>query len=125
MTQVHRLPLTLLCLFLFLLERHVSGLIEHRQTIAIVVLEVHSLRLLLRAMLLHAGTGLHLLTPALTLILSLEADQRINVVVGVDVVELERSRLLDVFSLSQIRIAGAVASVEIRLHVVGGHLRVL
>ena len=75
-------------------------------------------------MLLYAGIGLHLLTLSLTLILGLEANQGVDVVVGINVIELKRSRLLDVFTLSQIRIAGTVASVEIRLHVVRRDLRV-
>ena len=57
-------------------------------------------------------------------LLSLEANQGVDVVVGINVIELKRSRLLDVFTLSQIRIAGTVASVEIRLHVVRRDLRV-
>jgi hypothetical protein len=124
MAKVHRLPLTLLCLFLFFFESHVSGRIKHRQPIAIVVFEVHSLRFLFGPMLLYAGIGLHLLTLSLTLILGLEANQGVDVVVGINVIELKRSRLLDVFTLSQIRIAGTVASVEIRLHVVRRDLRV-
>lgn len=65
------------------------------------VLEVNTLRPLLGPVL--AGIGLHVLALATALLLlGLEADQRVDIIVSIDVIELQRSWLFDVFTLSQI-----------------------